>query len=115
MGSWRQDNVRQLLHYPGMSLHRLLVLNLDIALGDESSVAVGEIRSADGDGKRVFARTGPSVVTGAYRVLVAWFLVHLGIALKRPAVGVERYRGHACVRAVHINCATVGAIIVVRK
>jgi hypothetical protein len=40
---------------------------LDVALRDESTVAVGEIRSADTDEKCVFARTGPIVVTGAYR------------------------------------------------
>ena len=58
---------------------------LDVALGDESTVAVGEIRPADADGKCVFARTGPIVVTGVYRVLIAWFLIHLGIALERPS------------------------------
>ena len=68
----------------------LLLVYLDVALGDKSSVAVGEIRSGDADEKRVFACTRLTIITGIYSVLVAWLLVHLGITIERPAVARER-------------------------
>src|SRR2546429_4878909 len=60
-----------------------ILMDLDVAARDESSVAVGEIRSGDADGKRVLARTSISIVTSLYRILVAQFLVHLGVAVER--------------------------------
>ena len=88
-------------------------MDLDVAFGDESSVAVREIRTGDADEKRVLARTGLTVITGIDSVLVAELLVHLGVTLERPTIARERDRGHAGVRAVYINGATISTIIVV--
>jgi hypothetical protein len=64
----------------------LFFVDLDVAFGDEASVAVREVRSGDADEKCVFARTRISIITGIYSVRVAWLLVHLGVTLERPAV-----------------------------
>ena len=82
---------------------------------DESPVAVGQIRSGDADEKRVLARTRLTIVTSIHGVLVAQFLVHLGVALERPAVALESDRRHTRVRAMHIDAPTRSAIIVVGK
>ena len=98
-----------------MKLFPLLFVDLDVAARYESSVTVGEICSGYADEERVLARARFSIIAGVYSVCVARFLVHLGVALERPAVASESDRRHTRVRAVHINAPTRSAIIVVGK
>src|SRR6266700_3397672 len=67
------------------------------------------------DEERVLARARFSIIAGVYSVCVARFLVHLGVALERPAVALESDRRHAGVGAVDIHAAPGSAIIVIRK
>jgi len=69
--------------------YALLLVDLNVAAGDEPSIAVGEIRSGYADEKRVLARTRVSIITGVYSVAVTQFLVHLGVALECPTVARE--------------------------
>ena len=102
-------------HPRARSFSTLLFVKLDVAARYEPFIAVGEICSGHADEERVLASTRLSIITGVYSVRVAGFLVHLGIALERPAVAFESNRGHTCVRAVHIDAPTRSAIIVIGK
>jgi len=64
----------------------LLLVDLDVAFGDESSVAVREIRTGDADEKRVLAGTSLAIVTGVDVVVVARLLIDFGTSLKRCTV-----------------------------
>src|SRR5207245_591319 len=90
--------------------------DLDVAVGNGTSIVVREIhRSGYADEKRVLARARLSVITGVDRVLVAQFLVHLGIAFEGAAVAGESYRRHAGVGAVHVDASGRSAIVVIGK
>src|SRR5712692_2238081 len=100
----------------GQQLAVLLLVDLDVAASDGTSIAVREIhRSGYADEKRVLARARLSIITGVHRVLVAQFLIHLGIAFEGRAVTGESYRRHAGVRAVHIDAPARSAIVVIGK
>ena len=94
----------------------LRAMRLNVAGGNESSIAIGEIhRSRYADEKRVLACARVGIITGVYRVAVTRFLVHLGIAFEGHAVAGEGHRRHASVRAVHIDAAARSAIVVIRQ
>ena len=90
-------------------------MGLNVAARYEPSITVGEIWSGYTDEKRILSSARFSIITGVYRVLVAQFLVYLGIAFECRAVTMERDRRHAGVRAVHIDAPARSAIIVIGK
>ena len=95
--------------------YALLLVDLNVAAGDEPSIAAGEIRPGYADEKGVLPRTRLGVITGVYSVRVAQFLVHLGIAFESRAVTLKRDRGHAGVRAVHVDAPALRSVVMIRK
>src|SRR5713226_9705282 len=67
----RRGPAEPALHSRTRSFSTLLFVDLDVAAGDETSIAVGEIRSGDADEKSVFASAGVGVVAGAHPEAVA--------------------------------------------
>jgi hypothetical protein len=73
----------------------LLLVDLDVAFGDESSVAVREIRTGDADEKRVLARTSLAIVSAILKVCVPSVQIrvepHRSKRIGQPEVGKLRW------------------------